>query len=107
MDESGFDTVCGQTLSRFWEILDEAIGDLADVDLESGILTVKLDAGGHYVINRHGPLKQIWMSSPISGATHFEHDPTTGGWTGTRGEGNLAEILADEVRRETGVAVSL
>ncbi len=107
MDSSRFDTVCGQTLSRYWEVLDEAIGDVADVDLESGILTVKLDAGGEYVINRHAPLRQIWMSSPVSGATHFDYDPDSDGWVGTRGQGRLNDMLTAELKQRTGVSVSL
>lgn len=33
---------------------------------QSGVLTLKLDEHGTYVINKQPPNKQIWLSSPIS-----------------------------------------
>lgn len=100
LDESRFGTLADATLEGFMDAIDEALGDVMDADLENGILKIELDSGGQYVINKHGPNRQIWMSSPVSGASHYNYDAETGGWIATRGEGYLAEILASELEKE-------
>lgn len=107
MDESRFETLADQTLHRFMDAIDDALGDRMDVDLENGILKIELDDGGQYVINKHAPNRQIWMSSPLSGAAHFGYDEAAGGWISTRGGGNLAEILSAELERAAGAPVDL
>jgi len=101
MDDSAFETLADKTLSALMEAVDESLGDYLDVDLQNGILTIEIDGGGEYVINKHVPNRQIWMSSPASGASHFDHDEEMG-WVSTRGRGRLAVMLADELSAATG-----
>ena len=89
------------------DVIDAELGDDLDVDLEGGILTIELESGGQYVINKHGPNRQIWMSSPKSGATHYDYDADRDAWTGTRDGADLATRLAGELAALTGTAVSL
>jgi frataxin len=49
------------------------------------------------VINKHTPNRQIWLSSPISGAAHFALDPASGQWRSTRGTAVLHDLLASEL----------
>lgn len=107
MDESQFEALANETLERFMDAIDAALGDEMDVDLENGILKIELDTGGQYVINKHAPNRQIWLSSPVSGAAHFNFDATTGGWISTRSPGNLADILAAELQQASGQGVDL
>ncbi len=107
MDESDFEATADDTLDRFMETIDEALGDRLEVDLEGGILTIRLDDGGQYVINKHAPNRQIWLSSPVSGAHHFDYDAGTGRWLSTRGGGALADLLAAELTAATGSGVDL
>jgi CyaY protein len=44
-------------------------GDI-EIDINSDILTMVNDAGT-YVINKQSALKEIWLSSPVSGPYHF------------------------------------
>ena len=106
IDESTFQTLADETLARMMDTLEEAVGDQLDVDLQDGILTIELDSGGQYVINKHAPNRQIWMSSPVSGASHFDSDGH-GGWVGTRGAGTLAAMLSAELAAATGETVVL
>jgi frataxin len=106
MDDSSFEKLAGRTIEGLFEALDDAIGDRAEIDLEGGILTIELEDGGQYVINRHGPNRQIWLSSPKSGAWHFERKgddeggPKGGGkggaWVSTRGSERLDAVLGAE-----------
>jgi len=104
ISESEFETRADEVLESLMETLENALGDLLDVDLEGGILSIELDSGGQYVINKHKPNRQIWMSSPTSGASHFEYNAEQG-WVGTRGAAKLNEILAQELSAVTGKTV--
>tara|TARA_B100000513_G_scaffold184009_1_gene104349 strand:- start:132 stop:461 length:330 start_codon:yes stop_codon:yes gene_type:complete len=107
LDESTFARIADETLESYMDVIDEALGDQADIDLEGGILTIELDDGGQYVINKHAPNKQIWMSSPKSGATHFDYNGDDETWCCTRSGVRLDETLAAELAALTGVTVSL
>ncbi len=97
LDEGEFDRRAGATLARLADVLEDGLGDEADVDFSGGILTVTLEKGGRYVLNRHAPNRQIWLSSPRSGASHYAFDAVRGAWIGTRSGRTLAEVLAEDL----------
>ncbi|MFZ5792277.1 MAG: iron donor protein CyaY [Pseudomonadota bacterium] len=95
MDESSFERLAERTLTRLMAAAEDALGDEAEVDLEGGILTIAFDAGGTYLLNMHRPNRQIWLSSPKSGAWHFDPGPD-GSWVATKGGERLLDLLARE-----------
>ncbi|MCP5373762.1 MAG: iron donor protein CyaY [Hyphomicrobiales bacterium] len=105
LDESTFESLADTTLAHLFDTIDEVLGDQIDVDLEGGILTLELDSGGQYVINKHAPNRQIWVSSPKSGASHYDH--RDGRWIGTRDGADLQTLLAAELAALTGTRVDL
>ena len=101
MDETNFERVAEQTLQRLMAALEEALGDEAEVDLQGGILTVEIESGGTYLLNMHRPNRQIWLSSPKSGAWHFDIDPNAPGeWIATKGGERLRDLLERELGHE-------
>jgi len=78
------------------EALEDAIGAEGDAELQGGVLTVQSDAGT-WLVNKHAPTRQIWLSSPKSGARHYAFDTQSGLWTDTRGAGDLLSTLSDEL----------
>ncbi|MCW8916721.1 MAG: iron donor protein CyaY [Magnetovibrio sp.] len=107
MDATTFENLADQTLEDLFDAIDEAIGDDADVDFDNGILNIELEDGRQYVINKHAPNMQIWLSSPISGAAHYAYDEGEGAWVSTRGGAALLEILNAEISTIAGEDVSL
>ena len=107
LDDTSFTRIADATLESFMDAIEAVLGDQADVDLEGGILTIELDSGGQYVISKHAPNREIWMSSPASGATHYDYDGDAEQWRCTRSGDFLDEKLAAERKASTGVAVSL
>lgn len=105
MDDSQFETLASTLIEAMMETLDEQIGDAADVDMQGGILTIQLDSGGQYVINKHGPNHQIWVSSPVSGAWHFGWRGD--GWVESREGREMVALLEGELGTATGGTVSL
>jgi frataxin len=102
MEESAFQAAAEATLGRLYMVIDERLGDDIDAELRGGILTLELEDGRQYVINKHAPTKQLWLSSPVSGAAHFDYDEPSRSWRSTRGGPPLAERLAAELAAATG-----
>ncbi len=92
MSDSSFESLADSLL----EALEEGLGNVADAELQGGVLTVE-GAEGTWLINKHAPTRQIWLSSPKSGARHYAFDEATGLWRDTRGPGDLMTILAGEL----------
>lgn len=101
MEESEFVRLGERLLGRLQNAIEEARPEL-ELDLEGGILTIELPEGENYLINLHRPNRQIWLSSPRSGAWHFAL-AETGVWRSTRGREEMIELLA----RELGIALTL
>ncbi|MCX7365108.1 MAG: iron donor protein CyaY [Alphaproteobacteria bacterium] len=90
MTDSPFITLADSLLAA----LEDGIG--SDAELQAGILTVEADEGT-WIINKHGPTRQVWVSSPKSGARHYSFDAATGRWVDTRGGGDLLASLSAEL----------
>ncbi|MBS0521638.1 MAG: iron donor protein CyaY [Proteobacteria bacterium] len=78
------------------EALEEGIGDHADAELQGGVLTVE-GADGTWIVNKHAPTGQIWLSSPKSGARHYAYEAGSGLWRDTRGGADLLATLSAEL----------
>ena len=52
---------------------------------------------GTWVVNKHAPTRQIWLSSPKSGARHYAFDAASGLWKDTRGGDDLLAHLSAEL----------
>ncbi len=106
LDDAAFDTLADRALANLMGRIDAAMGDVLDVDMDGAVLTIELDSGAQYVINKHAPSRQIWLSSPVSGARHFDYTDD-GEWRDARGESGLHALLAEELRAATGRTVEL
>jgi len=104
METSQFESLADKTLARLQAAIEDAEGDL-DVDLVGGILTIETESGAKYLLNRHGPNRQLWLSSPVSGAWHFAWSDESQAWLSTRGGERLEELLARELGEATGKAI--
>ncbi len=103
-DQSRFDALADAFLSALAQQIEDAI-DSVEVDLINGILTLETEDRRSFVINKHGPNQQIWLSSPISGAGHF--DLVDGRWVATRGGADLIAVLSADLSAATGATVDL
>jgi iron-sulfur cluster assembly protein CyaY len=112
LDETRFATLADATLRRLIEAIDEAGADSLEADLRDGILTIDLESGGHYVVNKHAPNREIWVSSPASGAWHFAFDESGGQWLDTRARGQarpmtLHRLLSAELTAAAHTTIAL
>lgn len=102
MDDAAFERLAGAVLRGIAEAIEDAAFDGVEAELAGAVLTIETGRGD-YVVNKHAPMKQIWLSSPLSGAGHFEHDEATGLWRDTRGGADLMSRLGREIAEIAGV----
>ena len=89
MTAQAFETMADNLLESLEEEIDDA-------ELQGGVLTVEGEEGT-WVVNKHAPTRQIWLSSPKSGARHYAFDEGSGLWRDTRGNGDLLSTLSGEL----------
>ena len=99
LDESRFASLADPLLERIADAVEDALED-SEADLHAGILTLTLPGIGQYVINKHSPNREIWLSSPKSGAHHFGWRNES--WISTR---NPDVELLSLLKAELGVVV--
>jgi frataxin len=92
MSEQAFESLADSLLAA----LEEGIGAEADAERQGGVLTIDGD-DGTWVVNKHAPSRQIWLSSPKSGARHYAFDAASGQWQDTRGGPDLLTLLSAEL----------
>jgi len=108
LSESRFHALADEWLQTVVDVVDQAVGDTVEVDLIGGVLTIDLGARGQYVVNKHAPNRELWLSSPSSGAWHFSYDSDSDAWLSTRDRSqSLSELLERELGTATGVTMSL
>jgi len=92
MSDSAFESRANSLL----EALEAGLGEAGDAELQGGVLTVEGEAGT-WVLNKHAPTQQIWLSSPKSGARHYAFEASSGQWRDTRGGADLLTTLSGEL----------
>lgn len=107
MEEAEFLALADATLADYMGRLDRMLGDVVDVDLDGGVLTIELENDSQYVLNKHAPTRQLWLSSPVSGAGHFRYDPGLRAWIDTRSGSALADLLERELAAAAGRPIKL
>jgi len=88
MSSSAFETLADSLLKALEEGLDG--------ELQGGVLTVEGEAGT-WIVNKHAATRQIWLSSPKSGARHYAFEEARGLWQDTRGGADLLTTLSGEL----------
>jgi frataxin len=106
MNQADFERRAAEILDTLFEQIEDQLGDWLDVEMNGGILQIELPDGGAYVVNKHAPNREIWMSSPKSGAWHFAAG-ADGAWRSTRGAEELTALLAGELAAASGRSVQL
>lgn len=107
MDANEFSNLAELALDTLFEALDKAIGDQVEVDFDNGVLTLELEDGRQYILNKHAQNQEIWLSSPLSGAAHFCYDGEAKAWVSTRDGEALNPQISAEFSKISGKTVVL
>ncbi len=105
MDKSSFHERADEFLSEIVEAIEIADEKGAvDAELIEGILTIEISDDVEYVINKHEPTKQIWVSSPESGASRLSYSEDDNDWQNSD-EHSFKDIISDEMARIANIDV--
>ena len=97
-----FKKKASETLDDIFNLVESKF-DNYEVDYEDENLRIdSLEGKGTFVLSIHTPTSQIWLSSPISGAHHFESkSPESVEWISTRDPNiNLKQLIIKELGSE-------
>jgi len=114
---SGYgDIAYNEESDKFIQAIEEAVaefeekddGKIEDVDYQAGVLNVQTHKGT-FILNKQAPKLQLWLSSPISGPTHWsmikgtEDDPDKIWWKCDRTGKDLQTLLTTELGSVLGL----
>jgi CyaY protein len=106
MTESEFNQRVDDTLIAIEEAIDESGADI-DYESAAGILTLTIEANGsQIIINRQGPVKQLWLATRQSGY-HYDWSDEAGGWVLDSDGTPFVEMLNRALVEQGGVALEL
>ena len=97
-----FKKKASETLDDIFNLVESKF-DNYEVDYEDENLRIdSLEGRGTFIVSIHTPTSQIWLSSPISGAHHFESkSPESVEWISTRDSNiNLKQLIIKELGSE-------
>jgi frataxin len=95
MERTEFQRLAFPVVHAVQDAVEALPGDKWEAELHGEILTMTRDDGKQFVLNLHNVTRQLWYSSPLSGAWHFAWDGKT--WQNTRGQGTLIALLQQEI----------
>ena len=108
LSEAEFHPLADEALDEIALAIETHLDDRVDVEQQEGVLTLDMEDGGRYLINKHALNRQIWLSSPKSGAWHFACSGPGSPWVSTRDAGTtLGGLLRQEIGAATGVYLDL
>ena len=97
-----FKKKASETLDEIFNLVESKF-DNYEVDYEDENLRIEsLEGKGTFIVSIHTPTSQIWLSSPLSGAHHFEsRSPEFIEWISTRDANiNLKQLIIKELGSE-------
>ena len=107
MDETYFHERADAFLENLLEAIEIADKDhQVSADFNNGILSIECETGGEYVLNKHATTAQIWLSSPLSGASRFDYNNDNGEWH--KGDQiTLKDVMSQELAKLVNINVEL
>ena len=69
--------------------------------VQADVLTLGI-ASDKFVLNKQGPNKQLWLSSPVRGPLRYDFCTRTANWLNTRDGHEMLPAISDDVEQLTG-----
>ena len=105
LNETEYHRLADAMLDRLLAALEEADGQGAlEVESQGGVLTIEVPPAKHYVVSKHVPTRQLWLSSPVSGGLHFDYNVENKDWQLRNGQ-KLAATLFAELQAAAGITL--
>lgn len=106
MSDADFLEVAEEVLHNIAKAIEEAdSGFELDVDATGDSLSIEFPDGSKYLINIHASSNEIWVSSPLTGGSHFSYDDDET-WKDSD-ENDLRELVTEEIEELCGISIRL
>ncbi len=93
---------------RLEENLEHQLDNQCDIDGREESLQVTLSSGEVWLLNRHGPTQELWLSSPLKGGIHFRFESDLQKWISTRlPQDELIHFLEKDISSVIGFPLHL
>ncbi len=97
--------IAEETMQRISSAIEEADSNFdLEVDINGDSISIEFQDGSKYLINIHGSTKEIWVSSPVSGGSHFSYYEDS--WKDSA-DNDLYELITEELEELGGVSIRL
>jgi frataxin len=97
MNESTFIRLITEYFDQLLERIETTYWQVADCELNGGVLNIYTETHGTFIINRNIPRQELWLSSPFSGGAHFSYMENK--WLNTRTKESFEKILFAELEQ--------
>ena len=105
--EDPFQDTADETLNCVFDTVESWVDshELVDYDgsIQAGVVTLSFGTNGTFVLNKQAPARQLWLSSPISGPSHYTLCKERGDWVDARNGRKLLSCLTSELQSVTGL----
>lgn len=106
MNEIEFRHQVKETLQFLEERLEQQLDHQADIDVHEESLQITHSSGQIWLLNRHTPSQEIWLSSPVQGGLHFGWCSQRQQWISTRSsQDELFNFLEKDLSSAFGCVV--
>jgi len=99
--ESAFHEIADITLLHVRDVVEKWIDDNSldesDSSYENGVVAFTFGTKGTFVLNKQAPSRQLWLSSPRSGPSHYSFSEEAQSWLDTRSGLELLHFLKEEL----------
>ena len=102
MNDSEFNALADEALTRIEAGLERSGADLDFAMISSGVLEIEFPDGGKVVVNRHSAAQEVWVAAR-SGGFHFRWDGLA--WRDTRDQSELLVSLSALLSAQSGESI--
>lgn len=108
MNEIDFRHRVSETFHALEESLEYQLDPQTDIDAREESLQITLVSGQIWLLNRHTPSQEIWLSSPLKGGLHFSWCSQNQQWISTRSsQDELFDFLEKDLSSTLGSVLQL
>jgi len=105
MNEMEYHKLADEALANITQKLEKADEDgVIELEMEGGMVTIALESGKQFIVSKHAPTRQLWLSSPLSGGLHFSYDEAQKDWRLPDAK-KLTAVLFSELAQIAGVVL--
>jgi|GEM_PF-2665926 len=95
-EKTAYGKFLAATLDYIQRKVEDALGPTVEIERTEDTLSIQLEGGHHYYLNKMELRETIGLASPLSGRHGFYYDKEKDSWISARNNVDLYDLLEDE-----------